>query len=112
MAASNDRRVRRTRAALQRALHDLVLEKRYESITITDILDRADVGRSTFYTHFTDKDDLLLSALDHITAEIDAATHADGTIDTTPLFAHAGTHIELYRALSRGPAGALFDSVA
>jgi AcrR family transcriptional regulator len=37
----------------------LIVGKKYESITVQDVLDRADVGRSTFYMHFRDKDELL-----------------------------------------------------
>ncbi|MBO0803611.1 MAG: TetR/AcrR family transcriptional regulator [Nocardiopsaceae bacterium] len=55
-----DRRVRRTRALLHQALIELILEKGYGRITVQDILDRADVGRSTFYSHYRDKDALLL----------------------------------------------------
>ena len=47
-----DRRVAKTRAALTHALIDLVIAKRYDRITIQDLLDRADVGRSTFYSHY------------------------------------------------------------
>jgi len=47
-----DRRVRRTRESLQKRLISLALEKNYDSITVPGVLDRADVGRSTFYTHF------------------------------------------------------------
>ncbi|MGW2235186.1 TetR/AcrR family transcriptional regulator [Streptomyces sp. NPDC001759] len=54
-----DRRVRRTQQALQRALLQLMAEKGYESVTIQDIIDRADVGRSTFYNHYSNKDELL-----------------------------------------------------
>jgi AcrR family transcriptional regulator len=57
-----DRRVRRTRRALGDALIALLNEKRYEAVTVQDILDQADVGRSTFYAHFVDKDSLLLDA--------------------------------------------------
>src|SRR5215470_11630864 len=53
-----DRRVQRSRAALQRALIDLIQERNYADITIQDIVDRANVGRTTFYLHFTSKDDL------------------------------------------------------
>ena len=56
-----DRRVQRTRDALGDALIDLMQERPFESITVQDILDRAGVGRSTFYTHFRDKNDLFLS---------------------------------------------------
>jgi AcrR family transcriptional regulator len=47
-----DRRIRRTQKSLHEALISLVLEKNYNSITVQEILDRADIGRSTFYTHF------------------------------------------------------------
>jgi AcrR family transcriptional regulator len=56
-----DRRVGKTRKALREALTDLILERGYESVTVQDLIDRADVGRSTFYAHFIDKDDLLMS---------------------------------------------------
>lgn len=46
---------------LQRALIDLIGERSYDAITIQDIADRADVGRSTFYAHYRAKDDLLMS---------------------------------------------------
>ncbi|MEU4341543.1 helix-turn-helix domain-containing protein [Nocardia sp. NPDC023852] len=62
MATTTDRRVRRTREALHRALIELMIERGYERVTVSDIIDRADVGRSTFYAHYRDKDDLLISS--------------------------------------------------
>jgi len=59
-----DARVRRTRDALGDALVALMQEKPFESITVQDVLDRAHVGRSTFYSHYSDKDDLLMSDAD------------------------------------------------
>jgi AcrR family transcriptional regulator len=56
-----DARVRRSRDALGDALVALMHEKPFESITVQDVLDRAKVGRSTFYSHYSDKDDLLMS---------------------------------------------------
>ena len=56
-----DRRVKRTRELLQQALIDLVSERGYAAITIQDIVDRANVGRTTFYLHFNGKDDLFMS---------------------------------------------------
>lgn len=56
-----DRRIQRTQHQLRQALISLILEKGYEAITVQDILDRANMGRSTFYAHFRDKEDLLLS---------------------------------------------------
>ena len=53
-----DRRSRRTRHLVQSALMELLLEKRYEAITVRDILDRAGIGSSTFYAHYFDKEDV------------------------------------------------------
>ena len=55
-----DRRTRRTRQLLRDALLALLKEKRYEAISVQDIVERADVARSTFYVHYIDKDDLLV----------------------------------------------------
>ena len=59
-----DARVRRTRDALGDALVALMQEKPFDTITVQDVLDRAKVGRSTFYSHYSDKDDLLMSDVD------------------------------------------------
>jgi AcrR family transcriptional regulator len=56
-----DSRVRRTRDALGDALMALTQERPFDDITVQDILDRAQIGRATFYTHYRDKDDLFLS---------------------------------------------------
>ena len=61
-----DRRVQKTHKLLQDALIELVAEKGYATITIQEILDRANVGRSTFYAHFQDKDQLLHSILNRL----------------------------------------------
>lgn len=61
-----DRRVVRTQKRLREALHSLIHERDYDSIAVKEILDRADVGRSAFYMHFRDKDELLVSALHEI----------------------------------------------
>ena len=61
-----DRRVQKTRKLLQDALIELVAEKGYETVTIQEILDKANVGRSTFYAHFQDKEQLLHSILDRL----------------------------------------------
>src|SRR5260221_8880027 len=57
----NDRRVQRTRDLLQKALIDLISECGYDAITIQDIVDRANVGRTTFYVHYTSKDELFMT---------------------------------------------------
>ena len=60
---SKDRRVQRTQGLLHGALASLIHEKAYDAIAVKEILARADVGRSTFYTHFRDKDELLESGI-------------------------------------------------
>jgi AcrR family transcriptional regulator len=57
-------RVRRTRDALGDALLTLMQEKPFETITVQQVLDRAGIGRSTFYAHYRDKNDLFLSDLE------------------------------------------------
>jgi AcrR family transcriptional regulator len=61
-----DRRVQKTRKALHEALISLMMQKKYEWIAVQDILDRANVGRSTFYFHYHDKDELLLDGLNNL----------------------------------------------
>ena len=54
-----DRRQRKTREAIFTAFRELLEHSRYENITVQNIIDKADVGRSTFYSHFETKDALL-----------------------------------------------------
>lgn len=63
---SDDRRIRRTRRALREALVELILERGWDAVRIQDVCDRADIGRSTFYAHFGDKEDLLIGGLDDL----------------------------------------------
>jgi AcrR family transcriptional regulator len=56
---AEDRRAARTRRLIKEALADLMHAQRYENITVQDIIDRADIGRSTFYAHYQDKDELV-----------------------------------------------------
>ena len=64
-----DRRVQRTRELLQKALIDLIGERGYDAITIQDIVDRANVGRTTFYLHYNSKDDLFMSCHEAIVSQ-------------------------------------------
>lgn len=59
-----DARRQRTRGDLLAAFFSLVLSRRYHEIRIADVLERADVARSTFYEHFRNKDDLLAASLE------------------------------------------------
>src|SRR3982074_3871002 len=108
-----DRRIPRTREMLQQALMSLILKKDYEAITIQDICDEANVGRSTFYAHYTSKDDLKRKGFEHLRKELvdrqREAQAASGEIKDRSLsfsltmFEHARDHIDLYRALVGGP---------
>ena len=110
-----DRRVVRTRAMLQQALLSLILEKGYDAVTVEDICDAANVGRSTFYAHYASKDDLKRSGLEALRSQlIDRQRNAFATPGSTadrslsfslPMFEHARDHIDLYRALVGGRGG-------
>ena len=63
---TKDRRIQKTEALLREALTSLIREKAYDSIVVKEILDRANVGRSTFYTHFRDKDELLSNTIHEV----------------------------------------------
>jgi AcrR family transcriptional regulator len=113
-AAPIDRRVARTRRTLQRALLSLMLKKGYDAVTVEDICAEADVGRSTFYAHFTGKEDLKRSGLDdnlkRMLIERQKQAKAQGSGEGRFAFAllffeHARDHLDLYRALvSKGGA--------
>ena len=68
MARKKDRRVQRTNQLLRAALVSLIQEKGYENITVQNIIDRANVGRATFYAHFENKEDLLVSGFEDLRA--------------------------------------------
>jgi AcrR family transcriptional regulator len=67
-----DRRIEKTQSLLRQALVSLIHEKDYDAIAVKEILDRANVGKSTFYTYFRDKDDLLISGIHDILHRTDA----------------------------------------
>jgi AcrR family transcriptional regulator len=112
--AAPDRRVRRTRKQLHDAFIALVIEQGYEKTTIQDILDRADVGRSTFYVHYRDKEALLMASFDamgeqleHALDGIAAADAIDVALPAALLFEHAYRNKRVYRALCGYQGGAL-----
>jgi AcrR family transcriptional regulator len=101
-----DRRVQKTRKLLQDALIELVAEQGYESVTVREILDKANVGRSTFYMHFQDKEQLLHSILDRLDELF--AQHKKRLLEATKNFGNADT-MELPHGLS--PILSLFQFV-
>src|SRR5688500_10053452 len=74
---AEDRRVRRTTDALVDALIHLVVEKGYDAVTVQDLLDHADIGRSTFYAHYRGKDDLLTKSFERLLAMLDHSLDRD-----------------------------------
>jgi AcrR family transcriptional regulator len=65
-----DRRVQRSRQQLHAALVELILERGWDRVSVQAVCERAGVGRSTFYVHFADKEDLLIGGLDHVRDEL------------------------------------------
>jgi len=109
-----DRRVQRTRSLIQGALLELMAERGYEGLTVQHIIDRANVGRATFYAHFADKQTLLASGLEDLRsallerqrAAIAARRgHADFTFSLAML-EHAADAVPLWRAIAGRESGA------
>jgi len=96
-----DRRVRRTRAAIQTALTDLIVEKGYDSVTVSDVIERADIGRSTFYSHFTDKRDVFDDTISELGGFLRShAGDGDGVFSfSLPMFEHIVEQRSVIRAL-------------
>lgn len=97
-----DRRVERTQRALREALIQLVRERGWSKVSVRDVCERADVGRSTFYVHFADKEELLISGFGDLSRALRARLAPNGQEPlsyTVSLIEHARTYKELYRAL-------------
>lgn len=104
-----DRRIQRTRQLLQDALISLILEKGYDKITVQNIIDRANVGRSTFYAHFLDKDDLMASNLEKLHEELGphlASSYDDDSeramLPSLALFRHTQEQHHMYKSMIGG----------
>jgi AcrR family transcriptional regulator len=94
---TRDRRVQKTRTSLHNALIELAREKPYPSIAVKEILDRANVGRSTFYTHFRDKDELLESGILDLLRSLTDQPRSGSAVDqvvafSRPILEHIGEH--------------------
>jgi len=114
-----DRRILRTRRSLRQAFYALILEKGYESVTVGEITDRADLGRTTFYLHYRDKEDLLMESLrdlvngliaqlDQVSTEHWEKAEPGQPFPEVPLtaitytFQHVAQNAILYRIILRG----------
>ena len=109
-----DRRSIKSIKALRNALVTLILKKNYDEITIQEIIDEANIGRSTFYTHFYDKDDLLTSEFDNIMQDQNANSVVNNEVIEQPnpiglpslyIFnKHANEDLRIYKALNNSSA--------
>ncbi len=112
-----DRRVSRTRRLLREAFYALILEKGYEAVTVEEITNRADLGRTTFYLHYRDKEDLLMESISELVDDLIAqmsllstnewrlnanSTSQQASIALTLPFQHVANNARLYRIIVRG----------
>lgn len=111
--------MQRTRQLLRGALFSLIQEKGFEALSVQDIIERANVGRATFYAHFDNKVDLLLVGFDELRASLKQRQRealARGVEErafafSREMFAHANEHRDLFRAMVRKRSGAVIQQV-
>jgi AcrR family transcriptional regulator len=111
----HDRRSQRTRQLIRSALLNLLFERGYDEITVQDILDRANIGRSTFYTHYFDKEDVLASIADEqlelLRQHLTEREGEQRIIPSLELFQHVQQNQQYFRAMLHGRArDALWDA--
>ena len=103
-----DRRSLRTRHLVNSAMIELLREKRYDAITIQDLLERANIGRSTFYAHYFDKEDVLSSLseqmLELFRHQFSQRETELGIIPSLEIFQHAQENYQFFQTMIRGHA--------
>jgi AcrR family transcriptional regulator len=114
-----DRRIQRTRLMLRSAMTSLIREKGFEALTVQDIIDRANVGRSTFYTHFKSKEDLLTGSVEMMRSTLrkfqrqarggSASARERMFAFAHELFAHAEQHRDVFAAMAGKRSGTVFQ---
>ena len=109
-----DLRVRRTEKSLRNALMSLIAEKGYDTITIQDIVDRAETSRVTFYRHYRDKTELLKACLDTIYEELIQCLEPCSLVNLNPdkppiliLYKYLEQNLDLYRAILNSQGSAM-----
>src|SRR5512138_2534119 len=118
-AKTPDRRVQRTQQLLQTALISLIQEKGFEALSVQEIIDRANVGRATFYTHYDNKEDLLESGFEGLLMTLrerqrQARANAGAMEDhlfafSHHLLAHADEHRDIFPAMVSRRGGVLIQ---
>lgn len=120
MPKKEDRRVLRTRQQLRAALLSLIQERGFETLSVQDIIDRANVGRATFYSHFDSKEDLLVSGFDELRAALKVrqreALRGKSSDErllafSEEIFAHVMEYREIFRAMAGKRSGAVVQSL-
>lgn len=108
-----DRRVERTRNALYDALVGLIRDRGYSAIGVAEIVEAANVGRSTFYAHFHSKDELLVRSLERLRPVLQAGRERQlrepltgSCHGTLALFHHVAEYGDVLAALEGTPAKA------
>jgi AcrR family transcriptional regulator len=93
--------VQRTHRLLHEAIVALIRERGWDAITVQDVCERADVGRSTFYAHFADKEELLISGFGELSRQLREHVRGGGKslAFTRALIEHTREYEPIYRAL-------------
>lgn len=95
--ASSDRRTQRTRTTLRAAMLSLMHERSWDDIDVQQVCERANIGRSTFYNHFPNKEALLVGSLDDLRAALKQQRGPGGLV--LGLIEHAHQNRRLFRTL-------------
>ena len=114
-----DRRIQRTRELLRSAMVSLIREQGFEVLTVQHIIDRANVGRSTFYAHFKSKEDLLTGSVEMVRSTLRRIQLRAASGSANPgermlafaheLFAHAEQHRDVFAAMLGKRSGTVFQ---
>ena len=111
-----DRRSQRTQRMVNSAMMELLFEKHYDTITIQDILDRAGIGRSTFYAHYFDKEDVLTSIMEQMlemfSQQFSQRDGGQGIVPSLELFQHVQENYQYFQAMLRGHTGEMLWELA